>query len=77
MGPSALLGAYYGSTAYYVSDQRGEGGKLQQEEISLLYSTLKAQEDNYVKGDWFSESQQTLKEFEINVKLWNQTNKQT
>ena len=40
---------------------------LQQEESSFLYSMLKAQEDNFVKGDWFSQSQITLKELMINM----------
>ena len=28
---------------------------------------LKAQEDKYVKGDWFSDSQRTLKELDIDL----------
>ena len=40
---------------------------LQEEETSLLYTMLRAQGDTPVKGDWFSDSQTTLKEFNLNL----------
>ena len=38
---------------------------LQQEENSLLYRFLMAQKEEPRRGDWYSEVQQILKEFEI------------
>ena len=38
---------------------------LQQEETSLLFRFLMAQKEEPRRGDWYSEVQQILKEFEI------------
>ena len=40
---------------------------LHQEETSFLYSMLRAQEERPTKGDWFSETQKNIQEFEINL----------
>ena len=40
---------------------------LQQEETSFLYSMLRAQEESPTKGDWFSETQKNIREFELNL----------
>ena len=40
---------------------------LQQDEESLLYQMLDAQKEQPVKGDWFSECNKILEEFEINL----------
>ena len=40
---------------------------LQQKENSLLFTFLKAQKENPNRGDWYSEVQNILKEFDINL----------
>ena len=40
---------------------------LNQKENSLIFTFLKAQKSNPRRGDWYSEVQQILKEFEINL----------
>ena len=40
---------------------------LHQDENSLLYRMLRAQQNNYVRGDWFSETIKTLHELQINM----------
>ena len=42
---------------------------LHQDENSLLYTMLRAQQDNYVRGDWFSETIKTLHELQINMNI--------
>ena len=42
---------------------------LHQDENSLLYRMLRAQQNNYVRGDWFSETIKTLHELQINMNI--------
>ena len=42
---------------------------LQQEENSILYTMLEAQRNHRVRGDWFSECEETLKSFEIDISI--------